>query len=466
LDAAGLVALKLAVTLLVFASGFRAISDDDYARVAIAERFADAAKIDPTGTSWLPFPFYLYGAAFKLLGNSLGVASAVAALLGVLSTLVCWWAARLLGLSRWAAFGGAALCALLPYSAYLGAAAVPEAPSAAICVFAAAALGQVGTPRLLGACALFAACASRYEAWAVAAVFASITARDALQTRDRRMALAAAVAAGFPLLWLLHGIARHGDATFFIARVSAYHAALGSSHSALEHWFATPRGLALGEPELCVVFATLALPLTWITRARDSSRLARFAATLFALFALVMAGEVRGSAPTHHGERALLAIWFGMALLTARAVERLPSLAAKQLRVVAVLGCVSFLLGNRMRREYPRDPFVDRSDAIDIGQRARARRLQKLAIDSDDYAFFAVQAAFGHPAQTLVLDDRDPRRPRSQSWIHDPEQLLSTLRSAQIPALVVPRSRAPFAHAVGSVSEENNGFLLIDRLNR
>jgi hypothetical protein len=90
------------------------------------------------------------------------------------------------------------------------------------------------------------------------------------------------------------------------------------------------------------------------------------------LFALVMAGEVRGSAPTHHGERALLAVWFGMALLTARSVERLRSLPAKQLRVVAVLGCVSFLLGNRMRREYPRDPR--RCHPHELAQRKRCRR--------------------------------------------------------------------------------------------
>ena len=99
-DAVGLVLLKLAVTKAVLATGFRAVSDDDYARVAIAQRFADAPNIDPTGTSWLPFPFYLYGVAFRVFGNSLGVAAVTAALLGVVSTLRGWCAARLLGFSR------------------------------------------------------------------------------------------------------------------------------------------------------------------------------------------------------------------------------------------------------------------------------------------------------------------------------------------------------------------------------
>lgn len=465
LDAAGLVLLKAAVTACVLASGFRAVSDDDYARVAIAERFADAPGIDPTGTSWLPFPFYLYGTALKLFGNSLSVASGVAALLGVVSTLVCWWAARLLGLSRWAALGGAALCALLPYSAYLGAAALPEAASAAICVFAAAALGHTGLPRILGALALFAACASRYEPWAVALMFAVVSAFDAARTRDRRLALAAAIAAAFPVLWLLHGIVRHGDATFFIARVSAYRAALGGSDSLLERWLRTPRGLVLGEPELCVAFLLVALPLTWFTRATESRRLARFTGALLALFALLLVGDVRGSAPTHHGERALLSVWFGMALLAARAIDHSRTLRRSSRLVLLFTSGALGLLGYGLRQKFPRAAFVDRSDAVAIGVSARQRAVTRLAIDSDDYAFFAIQAAFGHPARTLVLDDRDPRKARQPAWTDNPQRLLSTLRSAQIPALVLPRIRAPFAHAVGSVSEENAGFLLVD-LNR
>jgi hypothetical protein len=33
------------------------VSDDDYARVVIAQRLSLA--LDPSGTSWLPFPFWL-----------------------------------------------------------------------------------------------------------------------------------------------------------------------------------------------------------------------------------------------------------------------------------------------------------------------------------------------------------------------------------------------------------------------
>ncbi|MFZ5893244.1 MAG: hypothetical protein ACOY0T_19445 [Myxococcota bacterium] len=461
MDAVGLVLLKAGVSVAVLASGFRAVSDDDYARVTIAERFADAPQIDPTGTSWLPLPFYVYGAALRVFGNSLTIATALAVVLGVVSALLCWSAARIARLSRCAAFAAGAICALLPYSAYLGAAPVPEAPTAALCVLGAATLGRIGNLRVLGAAALFAACASRYEAWAVAIAFTAFTLRDAVRTRERHLWLAAALAALFPVMWLLHGIVRHGDAMFFIARVTAYRAALAGTESLLERWLRTPRGLALGEPELAVAFFLGALPLTLMQRGFRSRALQRLLVALAALVVLLMLGDVRGSAPTHHGERALLAVWFGMVLVSARAAEFVVTLPWKP-KGFAMLWAVLLLLAVRVRQEFPREPFVNRSDAVAIGQRARERAFERLAIDSEDYAFFAIQAAFGHPARTTVLDDHDPRKTRPAPWTSDPQGLSKTLRSARIPALALPRSRAPFAHAVGSVSEENNGFLLIE----
>ena len=58
-----LVALaKAAVSALVLALGFRAVSDDDFARVVLAQEWAHAPRLDPPGTSWLPVPVWIYGA--------------------------------------------------------------------------------------------------------------------------------------------------------------------------------------------------------------------------------------------------------------------------------------------------------------------------------------------------------------------------------------------------------------------
>ena len=56
--------------------GVWTLSDDDYARISIAQGFAREPHFDPSGTSWLPAPFWAYGAAFRAFGTGLSVARA------------------------------------------------------------------------------------------------------------------------------------------------------------------------------------------------------------------------------------------------------------------------------------------------------------------------------------------------------------------------------------------------------
>src|SRR5688572_26177721 len=166
-DAALIAAAKLMVAGAVLAQGFRALSDDDYARIVIAQRFVAAPALDPSGTSWLPFPFWIYGATMSVFGRDPNVARATAVALGVAGAVLVWNAARWLGAGRRGALAGGLLAAAFPYSAWLGAATVPEAPTAALVVFGSASASVTGARRLLGAAALCAACLSRYEAWPV-----------------------------------------------------------------------------------------------------------------------------------------------------------------------------------------------------------------------------------------------------------------------------------------------------------
>ncbi|HEY0469062.1 MAG TPA: hypothetical protein VGC79_32940, partial [Polyangiaceae bacterium] len=185
-------------------SGFRALSDDDYARISIAQRFAQEAHFDPSGTSWLPAPFWAYGAAFRVFGSGLGVARTVAIVLALAATVLVYVAARVLGTSRMAAAVAAVLsCVLVPYSALLGVAALPEVPCAALLLFAAATLAA-SDPRLraLGGGALILACLSRYEAWPIAAVCATFCLWDAVRERRPAYLGGAALALAGPALWL------------------------------------------------------------------------------------------------------------------------------------------------------------------------------------------------------------------------------------------------------------------------
>src|SRR5215468_7516678 len=100
-DALSVSLLKAAVSALVLASGFRAVSDDDFARVVIAEQWAHAPRLDPSGTSWLPLPFWVTGAALLGLGRSLLVARGVSLLLGVGAALAVYVGARWITGDRW-----------------------------------------------------------------------------------------------------------------------------------------------------------------------------------------------------------------------------------------------------------------------------------------------------------------------------------------------------------------------------
>jgi hypothetical protein len=265
-DALLITAAKLLASAGVLALGFRALSDDDYARVVIAQRFAAAPALDPSGTSWLPFPFWIYGAIMRVFGRDPSVARATALGLGVAAALLVWIAARWLGAERRGALFGALLAAIFPYSAWLGAATVPEAPTAAFVVLGAASASVTGPRRLLGALALCAACLSRYEAWPLLALVG-------------------------PVAWIVHGVAHHGNALFFLARVAAYRRALGSAESPLlTNLFSYPLALLRCEPELVSVTA-IALVGARRSGLRLSTRYRRLFAQLGALLGFLVLGN-------------------------------------------------------------------------------------------------------------------------------------------------------------------------------
>src|SRR5688572_6447209 len=218
---------KAAVGCLVLATGFVAVSDDDFARLVIAQRFSAAPSFDPSGTSWLPAPFWVYGGLMTVFGRSIGVARAIAFALGIASALVLLVAGRWLGASRGGALAGALLGALLPHAAWLGVATVPEAWASSLTVLGLASLSTERSRRLVGGLALLVATWSRYEAWPAAAVFVVCCALDLRQRPSRELCIAAALGAVGPIAWLFNGALRHGDPLFFVRRVAAYRDALG-----------------------------------------------------------------------------------------------------------------------------------------------------------------------------------------------------------------------------------------------
>lgn len=444
-----LVLLKLGVSGGVIASGFLALSDDDFARVTIAQRFAVAPSLDPSGTSWLPLPFMVQGGLARLFGSSFEVARWIWVTLGALSLLLVRRAGLWLGLTRASAWWAAAAAALLPVSAWLGAAALPELTTASLCVagIAAAQRPELGI-RALGALALLAATLCRYETWPVAAGFAALTLLDALRSRQPWLVSCALLALSGGAGWMLHGLLHHHDALFFLTRVAEYRRALGGAGpSWLQRLTAYPRTLVLAEPELCAVTAVGLL--LW-ARARAGQRradLRRAARPLLlggALVLFLVMGDLRDGAPTHHAERALLVPWMLLGLLSAgcwwstlgqlgQAWPRLAALGAGLIALVA--------LGLRPHLP-PRDGFAERHAELWLGQEAR-RRLPddaQLLIETGDYGYFAVQAGYARPGRSQPLATHDPRHAGAAALAPPPEGLAALLRARAASAAVVPRA--------------------------
>ncbi len=461
-DALVITTAKLLASAAVLALGFRALSDDDYARVVIAQRFAAAPALDPSGTSWLPFPFWIYGAIMRVFGRDPSVARATALGLGVAAALLVFIAARWLGAERRGALFGALLAAIFPYSAWLGAATVPEAPTAALIVLGAASASVSGSRRVLGALALSAACLSRYEAWPVALVFAGLCARDAIARRERLAGLAALLALVAPLAWIVHGVANHGNALFFLARVAAYRRALGGAEtSLLTNLIAYPLAVLRCEPELVSV-TTIAIVSARRSGVRLWTRYRRLQLELGALLGFLVLGNVLDGAPTHHAERALLSIWLAAAIVAGDALDRTASALEPRARPrLAALAMASVLVAASLLRPWTarRDAFIDRAPELEIGKEARGLvgPADRLAIYTTDLGFFAAIAGFSAPERALVLDEHDPRRPDDPS----PAGLRVRLNASRLSWLLTPRSEPNRTLVPGSIRAERDGFVLI-----
>jgi len=456
-----LIALARVLTsLLCLWSGFRAVSDDDYSRVVIAARFAQHPTLDPSGTSWLPAPFWLYGVPMGLFGDSLLTARVVAVLAGAASAVLVWQAARVLGLSERAAWWGALGAVVLPYGAWLSAATVPEAPTAALILFGVVSLGRPEARlRALGGLALGAACFCRYEAWAPAFTFGVLTAVEAARTRRKALWLAAAFATVPIGLWLLHGVVRHGDAFFFVARVSQYRAALGGEQHGLgSALLGVGFSLVRFEPELFVVTA---LALGWSWRGGESPFGPTAWRPLMALGALVLfliAADASGGSATHHPERSLLPVFWFMALLAAGLLVQLAA-AEKAWRLPAVT--LPLALGaSLLLRPDVRKTFVDRQEEEQVGGVLRSLNADRVALDTDDFGFFAVQAALG-AGKSWALSAHDPRRP-------EPPRPATTIELARRLGehegarwLVTPRDRQALALPLGELRLRTPRFAVI-----
>jgi hypothetical protein len=369
-------------------------------------------------------------------------------------------------------------------AARLGVSAQPEAVTAGFVILGAAATRLDGSRRVAGAVALFAACLCRYEAWAAAAVFALFALYDLLRRsapsspdeappRPRRaaaMVVALVVATAAPLAWIAHGATFHGDALFFLHRVAAYRKALGATEPAWRSLIAYPAALFRNEPEVTLA-GILAFRLAAGRAPQALGRLFRPAMVVGGLFAFLVVGRLFDGAPTHHVERTLLPVWSLLAFLVAEAIVRALSpvgghprnaSGGRLLPVVLAVALVSGLL----RAGRAPETEASRHDECDVGLAARVRvgSHERLLVDTADYGYFAVIAAFGAPERARSADRHDPREPRPVDAFESEEGLRKLLRSGPTEWLVVQARHLPAASPLGTVAASFGDLSLVHLL--
>lgn len=387
--------------MLVRAAGFDHVSDDDYARVTIAETFAHAPRVDPSGTSWLPFPFWWTGTFLAVLGRSLTVATIASILLASLGATLPYLALRSVSVDRPRALAATAFALVTPWLVWLGAATVPESFTAT--ATAAAIIVLASRPSPAFAALLACACLSRYEAWPIAAVAAITLAVLAARARSRRALAIALACAAAPLVWMIWNAHVHGSPIHFFHRVSSFKRAIGAgSTSTVEALLFYPRILVTARPEV------VAAALAGLFALRDVTLRKRWLIPLLAALAQLVflaVGNARDGAPAHHPERALVGVFVLLALFAVDAcVSLAPRVRIAALSVTALL----WLFTARAFTDPPgRSSAEDRRPQLARGADLRARAVPHVTITPCAFEHFALLAAYGAPENATVHPKSD-----------------------------------------------------------
>ncbi len=406
LEPVALVLAKCALSYLVLRGGFAQISDDDYSRTVIAEQFAHAPRLDPSGTSWLPFPFWVYGTSMLAFGRSLAVARATAFVLGVCATLLFWWALRARHVAGAAVIAFAAFA--LPWMAWLSVATVPEALTAGLAsagILGLSAREPLARRDLVFAACILAACLCRYEAWAVALAAVPIVARRAWNTKQRELgaAVVALLALG-PFGWLAWNAHAHGDALHFLLRVARFRQRSGQAGGSLltQLWFYP--GVVLGDQKEIAALVVLAV-LGVALRKDVRDAFARPLGACLTVLLFLVYGALNDGAPTHHPARALCIVYpllVAAAFTSVRAwTTARVSLRASWAASLAFVFAIVALPWPGAERPGS-SAAEDRAPEIARGLSLRASGKRPLVLTPCAYEHLALIAAYGAPEDVTI----------------------------------------------------------------
>lgn len=264
--------------VLTWSPGWSALTWDDFAKIEIAQNWAEHPVITP-GLVWLPMPFWVYGSVFRLLGASFQ--SDPMAVVAVVNSVAVLAAAVLVGYTAWLMFGSrmgglvAYTVALFSPWGYFTSLSGLSEPLYYLSVVAAGAAFVAWTQRrristlILGGVFAALAAATRYEAWWLVAAWVFLTAGPELWalrkpgwklTRTTIIVASACVPLITPLAWFGLNVMQTGDPFHFARQAAlAYESGYGNDlfDSVGERLLFYPVSLVRSAPLLLSVLVVL-----------------------------------------------------------------------------------------------------------------------------------------------------------------------------------------------------------------
>jgi hypothetical protein len=177
-----------------------------------------------------------------------------------------------------------------------------------------------------------------------------------------------------------------------------------------------------------------------------------------AVVAFLCVGAAGGAAPTHHFARALLPVWYFLLCVLGHAAGSW--LESRPYRRAFVAPAVILFLAVLAASGPPED-FAHRELELHIGRQAQKLGAPALFVDTRDFGYFAVSAAFGKPNASAPASDRDPRKGRQADPFESVEALGKRLKAPKA-WLVATNEHAALAATLGTVRARNAGFTLVE----
>ena len=391
--------------------GFTHVSDDDYSRTTISELFAHAPRLDPSGTSWLPLPFWVEGSLLGLFGRSLAMSRAVSIVLGASLLPLPYAAMRWSRMPRTAAMVAAIAVVGLPWNAWLSVATVPDgwvgalAAAATIGVLEIAAIGSRGQPvssrsRYLGM--RHGPHARWWRSLCSPSRSARVTCSAALGASPLRAGPSLVDGLECPRARECASLSRTRQPLSPRHRrlcTPAFAEASRVSARSLDR-YAGNCGPRRGRPAR-IRTVSRASPTMGASRIRRRS-----------LVAFLVVGDVGDGAPTHHPARALAMTWWifaGAGIdVVATSLERLSRVrAGLRTGALGAMGIVATTWGVALPTRWAQSPgrsaWDDRRPQVARGLELRARHVKHVTIVPCQFEHFALLAAWGEPERAVLM---------------------------------------------------------------